>query len=331
LVHRTILLDQWRKEAGRFLGITKRKDIGVWRGATRRLTRKFDIAMLPSLARVEDYSAVFDGYGLVIVDECHHVPAATFEALLKACTARRIIGLTATPVRKDGLEKLLHLQCGPIRHTIRPTRESAATRTVFVRRSSFTIPGGLGEQPPIHAVWEALVGDAGRTKQIALDVLAAVDEGRCPLVLSDRKVHLDRLEAELKASSIPALVFRLESGMGKKQRQAVKEEIERQFDAGGKVVLLATAALIGEGYDLPRLDTLFLTMPLSFKGRLIQYAGRLHREHEDKREVRVYDYVDQGNPLTHAMFRRRSAAYRQMGYRIVSEEDSSASQLDLTT
>jgi superfamily II DNA or RNA helicase len=116
-------------------------------------------------------------------------------------------------------------------------------------------------------------------------------------------------------------IFRLESGIGKKQRQMIQDEIDRRFQEGGKFVLLATASLIGEGYDLPRLDTLFLAMPLSFK-------GRLHRSHADKREIRVYDYLDEGNPLTMAMFRRRSSAYRQMGYRMVMDGDTGGASLD---
>jgi superfamily II DNA or RNA helicase len=330
LVHRTLLLDQWRKEAGRFLGIVKRKEIGIWRGATRRLTRKLDIATLPSLARAENYASIFEGYGLVIVDECHHVPAATFEALLKACPSRKIIGLTATPIRKDGLEKLLHLQCGPIRHSIKASLDDTVPRSVYVRRSSFHVPGVLGPQPPIHLVWEALVADIGRTKQIVADIRASLDGGRCPLVLSDRRVHLDNLETELtvQIGNSDVVVYRLESGIGKKQRETIRDEIERRFGTGKKFALLATASLIGEGYDLPRLDTLFLAMPLSFKGRLVQYAGRLHRRHAEKQEVRVYDYLDEGNPLTIAMFRRRSSAYRQMGYRMVMDEKAETEQLD---
>jgi superfamily II DNA or RNA helicase len=330
LVHRALLLDQWRREAGRFLGIVKRKEIGIWRGATRRLTRRLDIAMLPSLTRAENYAGVFEGYGLVIVDECHHVPAATFEALLKACPCRKIVGLTATPVRKDGLEKLLHLQCGPIRHSIHASPDDAVPRTVYVRRSSFHFPDVLGPHPPIHLVWEALVADIGRTKQIVADIRASLEEGRCPLVLSDRRAHLDRLEAELttQSGSSVVAVYRLESGIGKKQREAIRDEIDRRFGTGEKFVLLATASLIGEGYDLPRLDTLFLAMPLSFKGRVIQYAGRLHRLHAEKREVRVYDYLDEGNPLTIAMFRRRSGAYRQMGYRMIMDQKTATDQMD---
>ena len=318
LVHRSILLDQWLEEARQFLGIAKRKEIGVWRGATKRLTGRLDIAMLPSLARIHDYQALFRRYGLVIVDECHHVPAATFEALLKACTCRTIVGLTATPIRKDRLEKLLYLQCGPVRHTIHQRfMEESVPRVVFVRRTSFFMDAAIGPRPPIHAIWEALVSDAARTRRIVADIRDCLSEGRCPLVLSDRKSHLDGLEVELTNSGSPdAVIFRLQSGIGKKRRQAIRDSIERTYEAGGKYVLLATASLIGEGFDLPRLDTLFLAMPLSFKGRLVQYAGRLHRSHAEKHEIRVYDYVDEGNPVTLAMFRRRAEPIGKWGTKL---------------
>lgn len=130
-------------------------------------------------------------YGLVIVDECHHVPAVSFEALLKACPCRRVVGLTATPQRKDGLERLLHLQCGPIRHTVNVSAGESVLRTVFVRRSSFHLPTDSGAKSAIHEIWQALVDDTGRTQQVASDIWSAVQAGRSPLVLSDRKAHLD--------------------------------------------------------------------------------------------------------------------------------------------
>ena len=321
LVHRTILLEQWREEAGRFLGL-KRKEIGVWRGTGSRLTGRLDIAMLPSLSRWENVSELFAGYGLVIVDECHHVPAASFEALLKACPCRRIVGLTATPQRKDGLERLLHLQCGPIRHAVDVPASETVLRTVFVRRSSFHLAPELAAESAIHEIWQALVDDTGRTQQVANDVWSAVKAGRCPLVLSDRKAHLDHLQeafARLRGVEDVA-VFRLESGTGIKQRRIVRAEIDERSAKRLRYVLFSTASLIGEGFDLPSLDTLFLAMPLSFKGRLIQYAGRLHRTHAEKREIMIYDYLDENHPVTQAMFRRRATAYRQMGYRFEIDE-----------
>ena len=198
------------------------------------------------------------------------------------------------------------------------TRNDAVPRTVFVRRSSFQLPAALGQTPSIHEVWQALVDDVGRTEQIAADVLLAVQEGRCPLVLSDRKAHLESLAdafARLRGDA-DVTVYRISSDDGIKRRRALLAEMEERAIHGHPRVLFATAALIGEGFDLPQLDTLFLAMPLSFKGRLIQYAGRLHRTYVGKREVRIYDYLDENHPITQAMFRRRSVAYRDMEYRI---------------
>jgi len=327
LVHRTMLLEQWRQEAGRFLGL-KRKEIGVWRGRTPKLTHRLDLAMLPSLARATDYAAVFQSYGLVLIDECHHVPAVSFEQLLKACPTRRIIGLTATPARKDRLEKLLHLQCGPIRHTVTVAPDESVARVVHVRPSSFQVAAEKGGRSPIHLIWQAMVEDVARTGQIVADIRKCLEDGRSPLVLSDRKEHLAKIGVALAvAIGTDTPIYRLEGGIGKKARQKMRDEIDRCFSTGGKFTLLATASLVGEGYDLPRLDTLILGMPLSFKGRLIQYAGRLHRTHADKREVRIYDYLDD-HPITLAMFRRRASAYRQMGYRMESGAAASGAQFN---
>ncbi len=334
LVHRSVLLDQWRESAMQFLGL-KKKEIGIWKGAKPRLTRRLDIAMLPSLSRADDYAAAFLGYGLVIVDECHHVPAASFEALLKACPARRIVGLTATPYRKDRLEKLLHLQCGPIRHMLVPAdMGDKSDRVVMVRRSSIAFPSGASPQPAIHEVWDALVADEGRLRMIVADICECIGEGRAPLVLADRKAYLDRIEAALAVHPVAQSVtrYRMDGGIGKKARAVIRAQIDEHYENRTSFVLLATASLIGEGFDLPQLDTLILAMPLSFKGRLIQYAGRLHRDHDGKASARIYDYLDENSPLTKAMFQRRSVGYRQMGYKInigIDRNDDSIKPLAL--
>lgn len=314
LVHRAVLVDQWRATAMQFLGL-KRKEIGIWRGPTPRLTRRLDIAMLPSLTRVEDLATALAGYGVVIVDECHHVPATSFEAVLKACPSRRVYGLTATPKRKDRLEKLLYAQCGPIRHTLvdTPTNE---VRTVKVRRTSVALPADAGSRPPIHIVWEALVRDESRIRVIVADLLSCAVAGRSPLVLADRKVYLDRLQVAFAAQAGNVACHRLDGQSGKKARAEVFRQIEAHYAAGTPFVLFATASLIGEGFDLPRLDTLVLSMPLSWKGRLVQYAGRLHRRHEAKGAAVIFDYVDENHALTNAMFRRRLAGYRELNYSV---------------
>jgi superfamily II DNA or RNA helicase len=314
LVHRAVLVEQWRETATRFLGL-KRKEIGLWRGPTPRLTGRFDIAMLPSLARVENLAAALAGYGVIVVDECHHVPATSFEMVLKACSSRRVYGLTATPKRKDRLEKLLFAQCGPIRHTLvdAPTDE---VRTVKVRRTTVVFPSDAGPRPPIHLVWEGLVQDESRIKVIVADLLSCAASGRSPLVLADRKVYLERLQAAFTAEVTGVTCHRLDGQMGKKARNEVLRQIDEHYNERKPFVLFATASLIGEGFDLPRLDTLVLAMPLSFKGRLVQYAGRLHRRHEAKGAALIFDYLDDNHAITSAMFRRRLAGYNELGYRI---------------
>jgi superfamily II DNA or RNA helicase len=314
LVHRAVLVDQWRETAMQFLGL-KRKEIGIWRGSSPRLTRRLDIAMLPSLTRVEDLATALAGYGVVIVDECHHVPATSFEAVLKACPSRRVYGLTATPKRKDRLEKLLFAQCGPIRHTLVDT-PSDEVRTVKVRRTSVALPPDGGPRPPFHVVWEALVQDESRIGVIVADLLSCAASGRSPLVLADRKVYLDRLQQAFTAKAPSVMCHRLDGQMGKKARSEVLRQIGEYYDEGKPFVLFATASLIGEGFDLPRLDTLVLSMPLSWKGRLVQYAGRLHRRHEAKGAAVIFDYLDENHAITNAMFRRRLAGYRELNYTI---------------
>lgn len=301
----------------RFLGL-KKKEIGVWKGSRPRLTRRLDLAMMPTLARIDDLSGVFAGYGLVMVDECHHVPAVSFEALLKACPSRRIVGLTATPMRKDRLEKLLYLQCGPIRHTVSPIDAAGGDRVALIRRTSIAIQTNEGIRPELHDIWSALVADAGRLAVIVTDIATCFAEGRSPLVLADRKSYLEKIETALAAHPDVSSVarYRLDGGVGKKLQRDVRARIERHYHEGTPFVLLATASLIGEGFDLPQLDTLVLAMPLSFKGRLIQYAGRIHRAREGKAAARIYDYVDENIPVTKAMFHRRSTGYREMGYRL---------------
>lgn len=316
LVHRSLLLEQWKEAAVNFLGLNK-KDVGIWKGTRPRLTHRLDIAMLPGLARAVDHAAAFAGYGLVVIDECHHIPAASFELVLKACPARRIIGLTATPIRKDRLEKLLHMQCGPIRHTLKQVNEAEPDRVALVRRTSIALPTGPN-QTQIHEIWDALVADEGRIQGIVTDIGSCIEVGRSPLVLADRKQYLNRIDDALRLNQATRETprYRLESGVGKKARRDIRARIDAHYANGERFILLATASLVGEGFDMPQLDTLVLAMPLSFKGRLIQYAGRIHRNHECKASARIYDYLDENCPLTRAMFTRRSIGYRQMGYRI---------------
>jgi superfamily II DNA or RNA helicase len=313
LVHRKQLLDQWSDRLQKFLGLSK-NEIHIL-GKARYPDAPVALGMFPTLARSEFPEALLAKYGHVIIDECHHVPAASFEAAMKRCTARYILGLTATPNRKDGLQKILFLQCGPIRHRIDLDHSKEQSRTVVVREFSLRLPAGK-DRLPIHQIWEHLIQSGERNRTIASDVASALEEQRFCALLSDRKEHLNTLEFLLREKLPEESIYRIDGATNQKIRTAILGNLRSKAAEGRPFALLATASLLGEGFDMPELDTLFLAMPISFKGRLIQYAGRLHRFSEKKKSVRIYDYVEPDHPLTAQMYRKRTVAYREMGYSI---------------
>jgi superfamily II DNA or RNA helicase len=317
LVHRQPLVEQWRSRLLEFLSLGE-KDIGIVSGTKKRTSGKVDIAMLQTLGRADDIREILPGYAQVIVDECHHIPASSFELVLKQLPARFVLGLTATPYRKDGLQKIIHFQCGPIRHETRLAGQGELSRRVIVRETGFRVPDEAGGRAPIHVIWHYLVRDSGRNDMIAGDVAEALRLGRTPLVISDRKDHLRALadEIERKTADLPCRVFRLDGEVPVAARKKILQELRSALEQRQRVCLLSTASLIGEGFDLPPLDTLFLAMPISFKGRVVQYAGRLHRSSEGKTSVLIYDYVDTSCALALKMYHRRLPAYRNMEYSV---------------
>jgi len=328
LVHRKQLAEQWKAQLLQFTDV-KKKQIGMFDLIGKKRKGIVDIGMIQTVSKVKDPNYILSDYGLVIIDECHHVPAISFESVLNKISARYFLGLTATPYRKDGLEKIIHMQCGPVRHTMTETTgQSLIERSVIVRETSFTIQEGETQQTPIHQIWEQLVHDTTRLSLIARDVADALDEGRFPLILSDRRDHLELLLTEINTCvGADGTGFLLTSDLGKKKRLQILSEVLEMRRLGRHPYLLSTGSLIGEGFDLPGLCTLFLAMPLSFKGRLVQYAGRLHRESLGKTDVRIYDYVDVALGLGVTMFRKRVTAYRKMGYRIDIPPGSKVSRL----
>lgn len=261
-------------------------------------------------------------YGQIIIDECHHVPAFTFESIIKKSPAIYVLGLTATPYRKDGLQPIIHIQCGPIRHQMKEEKTNFKLKRVIFRKFQIKMPKETEHQLPIHKLWDFLVYNEQRIKLITEDLKESLNEGRTPLLISDRKEHLQLLRTALTNKNINIEdnhIFILDGCLSKKQRHEMLDKINLLLLQKKPFCLLATGALIGEGFDLPALDTLFLTMPVAFGGRLAQYTGRLHRPLNGKKEVRVYDYVDIGSGLTISMFKKRIKIYRQMGYRMESD------------
>lgn len=320
LVHRKSLMDQWHSRIAGFLGLS-RKEIGILTAHGVSGDPAVVVGMIQTLAKSTHPGALLRPFSQIVIDECHHVPAASFEAVMKASEARHVLGLTATPTRKDGLQRLLFHQCGPVRYRLDTPVEPGFDRVLVLR----DIPLGLPpEEPrmPVHEVWHLLANHEERNRMIVSDLSAALGENRCCAVLSDRKDHLALLERELLSLDPGSSdrICRIEGSQGKKARAAVLAQVEGLASAGGGFAVLATSSLIGEGFDLPALDTLFLTLPASFKGRIIQYAGRLHRASEGKKDTRIYDYSEPDHPLTMSMRRKRLAAYRELGYRELAKD-----------
>jgi len=312
LVHRQPLLDQWVAQLSLFLGIDS-KAIGQIGGGKRKPNGHLDVAMLQSLVRGDAVKDIVATYGHVIVDECHHVPAVSFERVLSNVKAKYVTGLTATLQRRDGHHPIIEMELGPVRFTIDSKNQTARgpfAHRLIVRETQFRVAGDA-RQTPIQDLYRALVADASRNQLIVNDVLNALEEGRSPLLLTERTDHLEYLEAQLRPAARNLVVLR--GGMGAKQRREVAERIAA-IPPDEERLVLATGRYIGEGFDDARLDTLFLTLPVSWKGTLVQYAGRLHRLHEGKREVRIFDYVDREVPMLARMFEKRLRGYRAIGY-----------------
>ena len=312
LVHRTQLLEQWVAQLALFLNVDA-DQIGQIGGGKRKPNGTLDVAMLQSLARRRDIGSAVGDYGHVIVDECHHVPAVSFERVLSQVKAKYVTGLTATPRRRDGHHPILQQQLGPVRFSIDP-KGQASTRPfehrLIVRDTGFRLSNPNGD-PTIQEIYRELARDEDRNTLILDDVIGALEEGRSPLLLTERRDHLEFLAARLSGATRNLIV--MQGGMKAADRRAVQEALARISDDQERLVL-ATGRFIGEGFDDARLDTLFLVMPVSWRGTLVQYSGRLHRRYQGKREVRIYDYVDRNVPMLARMFDKRMRGYRSMGY-----------------
>ena len=318
LVHRKPLLDQWRAQIASFFDMDVKK-IGQIGGAKDRATGVIDVAMLQSMDKEDGVDDRIRQYGQIIVDECHHISAVSFERVMMAASARYVAGLTATPYRRDGHQPIITMQCGPIRYSISTksvAKESAFRQLLIERQTDFWCEWTEGDH--ITAIWPLLIADDARNDLICKDVFTVLSEGRSPIILTERKEHLALLKSKLE-ESVEHLVV-LHGGMRARHRREMLQKLFNTKETETRVIL-ATGPYIGEGFDDPRLDTLFLAMPFSFKGKMVQYAGRLHRQRENKKEIRIYDYVDGKMPIFEKMYKRRLKAYKSLGYERVAAVD----------
>lgn len=311
IVDRVSLLEQWRERLSVFLNIPI-KEIGVIGGGKKCPTGFIDVAVSQSLYRENKVSELIKGYGQIICDECHHVSAVGFEQIMKNSPARYKYGLTATLKRKDGKEKIVLMQLGPVRYKDLSKVTSELLHRVYVQETGIEVKN-LPEDCTINEIYDALYVNPVRNMQIVMDVRNCLGENKYPIILTERKEHIEILEQAL----LPyAKVYKLHGGLKKKERESMMKELHELPDEESRVII-ATSKYIGEGFDYPILDTLFLTLPISWSGRVKQYAGRLHREYHEKKEVRIYDYLDSSISDAEKMYKKRTAGYRNMGYEIV--------------
>ena len=320
LVHRVQLLNQWKTRLENFLGIPA-SQIGVIGSGKRKPTGIIDIASIQSLVKKGVVDDIVANYGMVIVDECHHLSAFSFESVIRQCKCQYVLGLSATLIRKDGHHPIIFMQCGPVRYRVNDKQQALERpfdHRVIVRNTELCLPTEQADKVTIHNIYDLLIHNGDRNRMIVEDVRDALARGRNPVVITERKEHLLWLE---NAFSDVKPLFVMRGGMRRKELLSIQQAFS-SVPEGPPRLLLATGKFLGEGFDDPRLDTLFLTMPISWRGTLSQYAGRLHRLYDRKTEVIIYDYADTKIPMTLRMFERRLAGYRAIGYRIADDGES---------
>ncbi|NDV80139.1 DEAD/DEAH box helicase family protein [Dysgonomonas sp. 511] len=331
LVHLQTLCDQWKKSLEQFLEINEilpepekkrgrkkvRSIIGQIGSGKNTLSGIIDIALVQSLVHENEVDDIVKNYGMVIVDECHHASSLNYEKVLSETNAQYVYGLTATPKRQDGQHPVIFMQCGPIRYNVN-AKEQAVKRNF----EHYVIPCFTGFRRPftqtesdwhITKIYTALAENEFRNQQIATDVCEAVTNGRTPIILTQRKEHVVRLAAILKDQT-NAHIITLVGADSAKVKNKMMESLA-DIPQEDRLIIIATGKYIGEGFDYPRLDTLFLASPIAWKGTLAQYAGRLHREYPGKQDVIVYDYVDIHIPVLERMYHKRLTGYAQIGYK----------------
>ena len=314
LVHRRELLNQWVERLGSFLQIDP-KQIGTIGAGKRKPTGVIDVALIQSLVRKGEVDDIVGDYGHLVVDECHHLSAASFELVARRTKARYVAGLSATVARKDGHHPIIFMQCGPVRHRVSAKSQAAESgihHRARERHTRFRLPEDLAmaERPSMPAIYSALAEDRARNDLIFDDVLKSLEAKRSPIVLTERKDHLEYFQQRFSRFAKNIVVLR--GGMSARERKVAQAALS--VDENEERLILATGRYIGEGFDDARLDTLFLTMPIAWKGTLAQYVGRLHRQHDAKTDVLVVDYVDSAVPVLARMAAKRRTGYRALGY-----------------
>lgn len=332
LLESSPLIEQWQNALEQFLNVeealptyqtrsgrikTRSSVIGVIQGPKDTSTGIIDLAMAGSLCKKGVFHPRIKEYGMVLVDECHHSASETMRKILREVTAKYIYGVTATPFRGDGLDKINFMLLGPIRfeYTAREKAAEQGIEHILLPRFTRTVLAQGRESIPISAAYETIQTSGTRNEQIAADIKSCVEACRTPVVLTKQVEHAELLYQKVKNSADK--VFLLTGRQSKNENALLRAQMAavRQTES---MILVATGQLIGEGFDYPRLDTLILAAPVSWKGVVEQYAGRLNRDYAAKRAVMIYDYVDVHIPVFDKMYAKRLRTYKRIGYRLCS-------------
>ena len=335
LLESSALIEQWQDALETFLDINeelpeyltqtgrikKRKSlIGVIHGAKDTSTGIIDIAMVGSLKKKGEFHERLKSYGMVIVDECHHSASDTMSEVLMEVCAKYVYGVTATPFRGDGLEKINNMLLGPIRfqYTAKEKAESQGIDHIIIPRFTRVVNPHGQNKMHINDAYEILRSSSVRNEQICEDIRKCISEGRTPVVLSKFVEHAELIYDNIK--NYADKVFLLTGSQTKKQQKIIRQEMNN-ISNDESMILVATGQLVGEGFDFPRLDTLIMATPVAWKGLVEQYAGRLNRDYEGKENVVIFDYIDSNIRVFDNMYAKRLKAYKRIGYSLQVEPD----------
>ncbi len=334
LVHTGALLSQWKKSLSQFLSIeakapeTEKKrgrkkvwsTVGALGSGKNSLSGIVDVAIMQSLFDGDDVKELVQNYGMIIVDECHHVSAVNFEKILRYANTKYVYGLSATPVRADGHHPIIFMQCGPLCYVVDAKSQAekrSFTHTVIPRFTSFRCLSS--EEKSITQIYSELASSEMRNRQITDEALTVIQQNRTPIILTERREHANALAAILSDKCLN--VITLIGTMSAKDKCETMTRLE-SIPATEPLIIVASGKYVGEGFDFPRLDTLLLAMPIAWKGKVAQYAGRLHRAYEGKTEVRIYDYIDIHVSVLERMYQKRVKSYASIGYEVRATEQN---------
>ena len=319
LVNKIQLLNQWKDRIKKFLHV---EEIGEISSKKKNITNIIDVASIKSLWNNGDVLDITKNYGMIIIDECHHTAAYTFEQAINTGNAKYVYGISATPERENGHTPIIKMQCGDIRYTVdslKFNKELNIPMKVIVKKSHLNFTDQNIDNYELNEINDLIAKDVLRSEKIIKDIKEEYKNGKNILVLTERLKLMDYIYDKLSKDTNN--IFKYYGGIGKKVLKNYENQTNQINENGDNKIIVATGSYIGEGFDDSKLDVLFLTMPISGQTRVTQYAGRLHRKDDNKKEILIYDYVDDNFSKTRNMFLKRKKTYEKLGYEIVDENE----------